>query len=82
VNYLKILHYIAFALLVIGGLNWGLVGAFDLNVVDKIFGYETSMSMVVYILVGLSAIFESVTHGTRCRHCNPKMAQTPNTPAM
>ena len=51
---MKGLHLIAFWLLVIGGLNWGL-SAFGWNVVDKL---GSSVSMVVYVLVGLSAIYD------------------------
>lgn len=48
---------IATILLVIGGLNWGLVGLLDFNLVDTIFGVASLISKVVYILVGLSAIY-------------------------
>ncbi len=47
---------IAYILVIIGGLNWGLVGAFNYNVVDSIFGMG-AISMLIYILVGLSAIY-------------------------
>lgn len=46
----------ATALTIVGGLNWGLVGAFDFNLVDAIFGEGSTGSRVVYILVGISAI--------------------------
>ncbi len=49
-------HKIAFILLVIGGLNWGLVGAFSLNVVHLLLSSAPALEMIVYILVGLSAI--------------------------
>ncbi len=44
-------------LVVIGGLNWGLVGLFKYNLVDKIFGVETFLSRAIYILVGLAALW-------------------------
>ena len=53
----KALKWIAFILLVIGGLNWGLVGIFSFDLVAKIFGSMTIISRVVYALVGVSAIF-------------------------
>ena len=56
--YNKTLDMIAMILLIIGGLNWGLVGALNINVVTWIFG----MSMVtnlIYILVGLSALYKA-----------------------
>lgn len=46
-------------LLVVGGLNWGLVGAFDFNLVTTIFG-DSMITTIVYILVGLSAILVAV----------------------
>lgn len=47
---------IATALTIIGGLNWGLVGAFDYNLVDSIFGEGSVGAKVVYIVVGVSAL--------------------------
>ena len=44
-------------LLIIGGLNWGLVGAFKFNLVDKIFGADSALSRIIYILVGLAALY-------------------------
>jgi uncharacterized membrane protein YuzA (DUF378 family) len=51
--------WIAFALLVIGGLNWGLVGFFGFDLVAAIFGDMTAASRIVYGLVGLSAIYSA-----------------------
>lgn len=50
------LNKIAMVLVIIGGLNWGLVGAVDFNLVAKIFGDGSLLSSIIYILVGLSAI--------------------------
>lgn len=47
---------VAYILVIVGGLNWGLVGAFNFNLVDAIFGMG-AISMLVYILVGLSALY-------------------------
>ncbi len=65
---MKALHIIAFILLVVGGLNWLLV-AFGWNLVAAIFG-TGSLSMLIYILVGLSAILEAATHGKNCKTCS------------
>lgn len=54
---LNTIDWIAYVLTVIGGLNWGLVGAFDFNLVAAIFGEQTLLSRIVYILVGLSAVY-------------------------
>ena len=67
---LKALHMIAFTLVIIGGLNWGLT-AFDYNVVDMIFGVGSTLSMIIYVLVALSAIWLVFTHKQDCRRCNP-----------
>lgn len=64
----KAVHLIAFILLVVGGLNWGLVGAFDFNLVTTLFG-EGGLTKAIYILVGLSAIWELITHKVRCALC-------------
>jgi uncharacterized membrane protein YuzA (DUF378 family) len=51
------LDWIALILLVIGGLNWGLVGIFNLDVVKTLFGHMTFLSRTIYFAVGLSAIY-------------------------
>jgi uncharacterized membrane protein YuzA (DUF378 family) len=58
---------IAFILLVIGGLNWLLV-AFGWNLVSAIFGAGV-LAQIIYILVGLSALYEIFTHKKNCRTC-------------
>lgn len=70
---MKTIHYICFGLLVIGGLNWGLVGAFDFNLVDKILGSMPAIERVVYILVGLAAIYEAAMHKSNCKMCGTSM---------
>lgn len=55
------LGWIAFVLVIIGALNWGLVGFFDFDLVAAIFGDMTTVSRIVYTLVGLSAILLLVT---------------------
>jgi hypothetical protein len=53
----KVLDWIALVLLIIGGLNWGLVGLFNFNLVATLFGVASWLSRIVYILVGLSALY-------------------------
>lgn len=65
---MKSLHIVAFILLVIGGLNWLLV-AFNYNLVNMIFGSMPSVEQVIYILVGLSAIYEVAMHKKNCKVC-------------
>lgn len=54
------LSLIAWILVVIGALNWGLVGTFDFNLVTAIFGTTTIATKVIYILVGVAAIISIV----------------------
>jgi len=49
--------WVAFLLVIVGGLNWGLVGAFDFDLVAKLFGAASLLSRIVYDLVGLSAVY-------------------------
>lgn len=53
---MKVIHYIAAILLIIGGLNWGLVGIFGLDLVGYLFVGAPIIAKIIYILVGLSAI--------------------------
>ena len=73
---MKALHMIAFILLVVGGLNWGLIGlgsfagvAGGWNVVDMILGSWPQVEWIVYILVGLSAVWLLVGHKKDCKVC-------------
>ena len=50
------IDWVAYILLVIGGINWGLVGFFDFNLVESLFGAGTFTS-IIYDLVGLSALW-------------------------
>lgn len=69
---MKYLHYVAFILLVVGGLNWGLWGLFQFNLVSSLFGAGSALEMWVYILVGLSAVYIGVTHMNDCKICSKK----------
>lgn len=52
-----VVGWIAFVLLIVGGLNWGLVGLIKLDLIKAIFGDMTTLSRVIYLLVGVSAIY-------------------------
>lgn len=47
-------------LLVIGGLNWGLVGLFSFDLVASILGHMTLLSRLIYIVVGISAVYQAL----------------------
>lgn len=54
------IDWIAMILLIIGGLNWGLVGLFNMDLVATLFGAKTMLSRTVYTLVGISALYELI----------------------
>jgi uncharacterized membrane protein YuzA (DUF378 family) len=61
------LHMVAFTLLVVGGLNWGLA-IFGVDIAH--WGLGMTVDKIIYALVALSALYEIFTHGARCRECN------------
>lgn len=68
---MKVLHIIASILLVVGGLNWLLVGVTPAGWdVGQLFGGQQEViSRIIYILVGLSAIVVAVSHKKSCKAC-------------
>ena len=54
---MKTLDKIALALVIIGAINWGLIGFAEFNLVDAIFGAMSTMSRIIYALVGLSGLY-------------------------
>ena len=54
---MKMLETITFVLVIIGGLNWGLYGALQMDLVDMLLGSIPVLAQVVYVLVGLSAVY-------------------------
>lgn len=64
---MKTLNLTTLVLLIVGGLNWGLVGLFGFDLVAAIFGAGSFMSNLVYILVGLSALYQIVPFSKACR---------------
>jgi len=69
---MKALHTIAFILVVVGAINWGLVGLGDWNIVNMILGSVSWLERLVYILVGLSGILLVFTHKNECKACGPQ----------
>lgn len=66
---------VTFILLMVGGINWGLIGLGGLlganwNVVGLILGSWPTVEWLVYLLVGLSAVYEIVQHKGMCKMCN------------
>ena len=72
---MKATHVIVYTLLVIGGLNWGLIGigyylGHNWNVVAMIFGSIPWLLNLVYVLVGVSAIMSLFCHKKNCKACD------------
>ncbi|HUE45452.1 MAG TPA: DUF378 domain-containing protein [Aestuariivirgaceae bacterium] len=61
---MKVANLFTIVLIIVGGLNWGLVGLFDWNLVAAILGDGSLLSRTVYVLVGLSAVWQIVALAT------------------
>jgi hypothetical protein len=62
--------WVSIVLAVIGAVNWGLVGLFDFNLVSTLFGPMSTLSRIIYVLVGLSGlylVFAAATFESRSR---------------
>jgi uncharacterized membrane protein YuzA (DUF378 family) len=57
---MRIVNTITLVLLIVGGLNWGLVGLFGFDLVAAIFGEMSPLSRIVYTLVGASALWQLI----------------------
>jgi uncharacterized protein len=70
----KLLHIIAFSLLIIGGINWGLIGFLgaDYDLIDLVFGSFDVVPEVLETLVGVSALYVLFTHKGDCKVCGGK----------
>jgi uncharacterized membrane protein YuzA (DUF378 family) len=55
---MRIVNVITLVLLIVGGLNWGLIGLFGFDLVAALFGEMSALSRIVYTLVGLSALVQ------------------------
>jgi uncharacterized membrane protein YuzA (DUF378 family) len=67
---------VAWILVIIGALNWGLVGiggfaGGNWNVVNLVLGSWPMAEWIVYVLVGLAAVYELVKHKKNCKECAP-----------
>ncbi|HBG27031.1 MAG: DUF378 domain-containing protein [Planctomycetes bacterium GWF2_41_51] len=57
-KFAKTIDVIVWVLLIIGGLNWGLVGLFEFNLVAALFGEMSILSRIIYVLVGFAALYD------------------------
>lgn len=74
----KGLHMAAFTLVIIGGVNWLLVGLFQWDIGAIFGGMDSLISRVVYVLVGAAAVYLAATHKKDCKVCSGGMSAAPN----
>lgn len=68
---MKLLHMVAFSLVIVGAVNWGLIGLFGYNLVNMIFA-GMGLENIVYILVGASGVYIAFGHMNDCKICSKK----------
>jgi uncharacterized membrane protein YuzA (DUF378 family) len=66
---MKYLKKVSYVLLVVGGLNWGLIGLLQTDIVSKLLGDMSMASRLVYVLVGISAVVILITK-CGCKGCD------------
>lgn len=69
---MKELHMAAITLVVVGALNWGLVGLLNYNLVEGLLDAWPGLVKLVYLLVGASAVYIGATHMNDCKTCSKK----------
>lgn len=57
---MKALNLITLILTIIGGINWGLIALADFNLVTALFGADSTLTNIVYALVGLSSLYQLI----------------------
>ena len=67
---MKGLHIISFILLIVGGLNWLIFGVWATDLGTWLGGMGSGIARVIYVLVGLAAIYELFTHKKTCKACD------------
>ena len=55
---MRAINLVTLLLVIVGGLNWALVGLFNFNLVSALFGDMSALSRIVYVLVGISAVWQ------------------------
>ncbi|MBP9719122.1 MAG: DUF378 domain-containing protein [Candidatus Levybacteria bacterium] len=69
---MKNVHMVTITLVLVGALNWGLLGLFNFNLVTALLGAWPAVVSLVYVLIGLSAVYEAVNHKGLCKLCGKK----------
>ena len=70
----KTLHMLTYSLVVVGALNWGLLGLLNFNLVNALLGAWPSVEKLVYLLIGAAAIYDFASHAKYCKYCGDKKA--------
>jgi uncharacterized membrane protein YuzA (DUF378 family) len=65
---MKIINIVTLLLVIVGGINWGLIGLFGFDLVAAIFGQMSALSRIVYTLVGISALWQIIPLVTGRQH--------------
>lgn len=68
---MKLLHMVTFSLVIVGAVNWGLVGLFGYNLVNMVFA-GMGLENIVYTLVGASGVYIAFGHMNDCKICSKK----------
>lgn len=68
---MKILNTLTLVLIIVGGLNWGLVGVAKFDLVATLFGAGSVLSNIVYTLVGISALVQAFLLATPAKSLDP-----------
>lgn len=69
---MKELHMVTFTLVIVGAVNWGLMGLFNYNLVNMLLGGMPSVERLVNVLVGAAAVYLAATHISDCKICGRK----------
>lgn len=67
---MKTVNCICLTLTIIGAIVWGIIGLFNYNIVDALFGTGSAISRIIYSLVGLSGLYVITMYGYICRDDN------------
>ena len=67
------IHLLAYPLVIVGAINWGLIGAANFNLISMLFGMWPMIERGIYIAVGLAAVYEVLVHPGYCMMCGPMM---------
>lgn len=65
----KEMHMVTFILVIVGAVNWGLVGLLGINFVSMLFSSIPMLEKLVYIAVGAAGVYEFVIHKETCKLC-------------